>query len=40
MYVTTVSEEIPAALFMIGIIVKMIIVYLSRLVINKHYTGS
>ena len=40
MYVTTVSVEIPAGLFMIGIIVKIIIVYLSRLVIDKHNTGS
>ena len=40
MYVTTVSVEILAGLFMIGIIVKMIIIYLSRLVIDKHDTGS
>ena len=40
MYVTTVSVEILAGLFMIGIIVKMIIVYLSRFVIDKHDTGS
>ena len=40
MYVNTVSVEIQAGLFMIGIIVKTIIVYSSRLVIDKHDTGS